>query len=244
MSHSVILLNAYAFFIALSSAPILAKEAQATVAEKMPPRAEEFLKSHDQDRDQKISKVEFERGKRVMRLSPEARTKIFNRLDKNKDGFLSRGELSPNSPKKKERLLARADLDRDGRISQLEFAQHIPFSKMTLERREKIFGRLDVNLDGFLDRKDTRLGKGMAQRGEEKRLPKMRVQEGDLDQSGALSWSEFQKLPQLESYSVEQKHRLFHRLDRDENTELNSRELRASAGRAKARKREKKEAKK
>jgi len=118
---------------------------------KRPPSPEEFLKAYDQNDDQKISKEEFRTGERASRLDPEIREKIFNRLDKNGDSFISALELQEMAPKRKRHSLAKADLDEDGRISKEEFSKHEHFAEMPAERRDEIFDRIDRNGDGFLD---------------------------------------------------------------------------------------------
>ena len=51
-------------------------------------RATDFFKQLDLDSDAKVSREEFAKGKRASQLPAEARLKIFDRLDKNNDGFI------------------------------------------------------------------------------------------------------------------------------------------------------------
>ncbi|MDB4636817.1 hypothetical protein OAE60_02890, partial [Akkermansiaceae bacterium] len=56
-------------------------------------RAADFFKQLDLDSDAKISREEFAKGKRASQLPAEARIKIFDRLDKNNDGFITAREF-------------------------------------------------------------------------------------------------------------------------------------------------------
>ena len=188
-----------------------------------PPKAGEFLKAFDLDKDGKVSKEEFGSGERTSRLDPASRGKLFARLDKDKDGFITPKEVaSPN----RYHSMAKADLNKDGRISKEEFFKHPPFAKIPVERMGKMFERFDHNSDGFIDRKDGRHGGGrVGPRGE--RFPRVRLKNLDSDKSGALSWKEFQKSPTLKNLSKEERRHAFRRLDADKNDELSSKELKS-----------------
>ncbi len=191
-----------------------------------PPSPDEFLKNYDLNQDQKISKEEFGVGERISRLDPASREKIFLRLDKDGDGFISREELKGMSPKHRRNPLAKADLDKDGRISREEFASHGPFAEMSEERRELIFDRLDHDADGFLDREDDRKSGGKGGRGE-RRVPRFKMKGLDLDGSGFLSWDEFKDAPAVLTMPAEERRQIFQRLDTDKNGELSQQELRS-----------------
>ncbi|MFT6179903.1 MAG: Ca2+-binding EF-hand superfamily protein [Paracoccaceae bacterium] len=192
---------------------------------KGPPRPEEFLKAYDLNKDGKVSKKEFAAGKRASRLDPEIRVKIFDRLDKDGDGFISSKELKGMAPKKGPHPLEKADLDKDDRISKEEFASHPPFAKMSDERRDKIFARLDHNSDGFLDQQEGRRGGRNGPRGE-KHLPRIRIKGLDLDHNGSLSWREFQKAPAVLPLPENEGRKWFQKLDKDKDGEITSEEIR------------------
>ena len=188
-----------------------------------PPKPGEFLKAFDLDHDGKVSKVEFDTGERTSRLAPEARGKLFARLDKDQDGFITPKELA--SPDR-DHSMSKADLNKDGRISKEEFSKHPPFEKIPVERRDKMFKRFDHNSDGFIDRKDGRHGAGrMGPRGE--KYPRLRLNDLDLDKSGALSWEEFRKSPSLQNLSKEERRKAFQKFDANKDDELSSKELRS-----------------
>lgn len=195
---------------------------------KGPPRPEEFLKAYDLNKDGKVSKEEFSSGERASRLDPEIRSKIFNRLDKDGDGFISIKELKGMAPKKGHHPLAKADLNKDDRISKEEFATHPPFAKMSEERRDRMFTRLDQNSDGFLDQKEGRHGGRKGPHGE-KPQPRIRIKGLDLDGNGSLSWGEFQNAPVVLALPENEQRKLFQRFDKDKDGEIGNEEIRDKA---------------
>ena len=190
---------------------------------KGPPRPEAFLKAFDSNADGTVSRAEFDAGERTSTLSEETRDKIFQRLDKDSDGFISSKELKGMKPKRGRDLLASADQNGDQKISKDEFAAHPPFEKLTEERRSELFERLDRNSDGFLDGKD---GGRHGPRGW-KLFPRLKMKELDLDESETLSWEEFQKAPMLLNLPEKGKRQVFDRIDSDESGELSAEEIRA-----------------
>jgi len=189
---------------------------------KGPPRPGEFLKVFDENKDGKVSRVEFDAGKRISVLNPEIRKKIFQRLDKNGDGFISTEELKQTNPKRGIDPLASADQNKDERISREEFAEHPHFARLSEERRSELFRRLDRNADGFLDKKD---GRRHGPRGGRK-LPRLKIKGLDLDENGSLSWGEFQNAPAILPLPEKEKRQIFNRFDRDRNREISSEEVR------------------
>jgi Ca2+-binding EF-hand superfamily protein len=120
----------------------------------------DFVKYHDRNGDGKVSPEEFAGGERAARLSEEARGKIFERLDKDGDGFITSKELKPRGRGPGAAFLKKADSDGDGRISRAEFLADPPFKKVDQERLNRMFDRMDQNKDGFIDKKDLEEGRG------------------------------------------------------------------------------------
>ena len=112
------------------------------------PRAAHFGKA-DADGNGRLSRAEV--AKSLPRLARE-----FDRIDSNKDGELSRPELSAWSKAHRHRRQAKAaerfkhaDTNGDGAISRAEAEQHAP-------RLAKRFDQIDSNKDGKLTQDELR----------------------------------------------------------------------------------------
>ncbi len=182
-------------------------------------RAADFFKQLDLDSDGRISRDEFAKGKRVAQLPVEDRTKLFDRLDKNDDGFLTGRELSPAPRDRHGQFLEKADKDKDGRVSREEFIANPPFAQADPERLNKMFDRMDRNSDGFLDGKDHGPGGGR------KRPPRIDFGKWDLDKDGAISWEEFQKSPAIRHFTDKERRQQFDKIDVDDDGKLTAGEF-------------------
>lgn len=187
------------------------------------PNFGEFVKHHDRDEDGKVSLEEFAAGERAARLSEEARGKIFERLDKDGDGFITNKELKTRGPGFGNSFLKKADSDGDGRVSREEFLANPPFKKVAEERLNKMFDRMDQNDDGFLDEKD--LGRMRPPGGG--RPPRFNFKELDTDQNGSLNLKEFQEAPFMKKLPENQAKAAFARIDSDDDGQLSSKEMRS-----------------
>ena len=101
------------------------------------PEAEERWKKLDQDNDGRISRSEWQRNEQA-----------FDRMDADKDGFLTKEELrlAVREFRGKHRNgLREMDADADGNISRSEW-----------KGKEETFKRLDTNNDGLLSRDELR----------------------------------------------------------------------------------------
>jgi len=179
-----------------------------------------FIKHHDRDQDGKVSPAEFAEGERAGRLSEEARGKIFARLDKDSDGFITGKELRVRERGMPKPFLKKADRDGDGRISREEFLANPVFKRAGDERLNKMFDRMDQNQDGFLDQKDREAGR------DKRRPPRGNQRELDLDQNGTIDFEEFQKAPWVGRMPQNERERIFKSMDGNEDGEISVAELR------------------
>lgn len=113
------------------------------------------------------------------RLDPD---KLFDRLDKNKDGFIDKDEAPPRL---KERF-DQVDTNKDGKISKEEFKQAMTvLQKLGGAGRQRnpdaLFDRLDKNKDGFIDKSEA-----------PERMQK-RFDQIDTDKDGKISREEFKR---------------------------------------------------
>ena len=96
----------------------------------------DLIKKLDQDNDGRISKEEY--------LSTH--TERFDRLDKNKDGYIDKSEAAKK--RKMKALIKRFDKDNDQKVSREEFPG--PDEK---------FNSMDENKDGYIDKSEAMKGR-------------------------------------------------------------------------------------
>lgn len=187
----------------------------------------DFLKHHDSDADGKVSPEEFANAKRASQLSEEAREKIFARLDKDNDGFITAKDLKSMEEDRFENFLAKADQDKDKRISKEEFLKNPPFDRVAEERLNKMFEHMDRNSDGFLDARDRRQGRGRMRPPGDRRVPKLNFKELDADKNGSISWREFQRSPMVKDLPGQERRESFQEIDADGDEMITGEELKS-----------------
>lgn len=192
-----------------------------------PPLFDETWKTADADLDGFISREEFAAMPRVQNLPEEKRTTIFDRLDKDDDGKLSREELMrfgrprDGEPAKK---FWELDADKSGGISFEEFKLGPFFKKLPPEKISELFERLDTDNDGIITPKDRpempfkrgdgkSRNKGDGHRGGDG--PEKAFEKLDANGDGSLSFGEFRTGPEVSDLSEEKQKSLFQRLDSD-----------------------------
>jgi len=180
----------------------------------------ELLKRADTNNDGVISRDEFFALERISKLPEEKRAKIFERLDKDRNGTLSKEELQEmrrgpgmrGMPK-----LEELDTDHSGGVNLEEFKASPFVRKLPPEEQGALFNRLDTDGDGQITPKDRpehppRDGKGLL-----KRL--------DANGDGAVSFEEFQKARFIERLSEDEQEKRFQELDRNGDKKLGEDEM-------------------
>lgn len=199
----------------------------------------EAWENADANRDGVISLAEFHGIERIQVLPEEQRGKIFERLDKDRDGNLGRDELMranrPHDSPMRKRLWE-LDLDRSGGISIEEFRQGHLFKKLQPKKMMEVFNHLDTDQDGLITPRDRpepsfRKGEGKprpkgkkgAKEGEGKspkdtgdpdRLRKM-IRKLDVGGDGSLSFDEFRVGPGIKDLDEDAQEDRFNQLDRN-----------------------------
>mgnify|MGYP003305176299 CR=1 FL=1 len=169
----------------------------------------QFMKTYDRNRDGKISFEEFGATKKTAALAEEGRRRLFNHLDKNKDGRITPNEL----PKAIPHPVRRSDLDRDGRISFGEFRKNARLKGISEERIKAMFSRMDHDKDRSLTAQDFGpRGAGPLDRAQIERL--------DANGDNAVSFAEWLESHRRRGNPEAELRRRFNMLDRNRDGKL------------------------
>ena len=120
----------------------------------MQPFAESWQKA-DPNKDGFITREEFDKLPRLSNVPDDKRNRLFQRLDKDADGRLSRDELTrlhknPDNAAQPMKRLWELDTDRSGGVDFEEFKTGHMYMKLNPERQKGVFDRLDTNRDGTI----------------------------------------------------------------------------------------------
>jgi len=190
-------------------------------AKKRPMRPD-LIKRYDLNRDHQLSREEFNQGQRVQKLDDEVKTKLFDRLDKNRDGFITPGELPTLSGAQVGRApLSQADANKDGGVSYEEFTKASRFKVISPDRLKAMFQHFDRNGDGVLDKQDHPADRHVWRRP----FPRIVFAELDSNQDKKLSFDEFLKASSLNLEQKGANRWLFERIDLDQDHLISPQEL-------------------
>ena len=185
------------------------------------------FKTLDADEDGFLSFEEFSQSPRLARIDVKKRRKLFNYLDRDKDGRLQMRELRHQPPQYMLALrkdFERLDVDESGGLDFLEFSKATQLSKMNEDELRLIFKKLDRNKDGNVQRFEIKVKLGP---GGGRGARHIDFKKYDVNSSGGLDFEEFSKLPWLGRIPEGRKKRLFQKLDQDHNGEVSPKEVRA-----------------
>lgn len=190
-------------------------------------------KAADTDHDEIISKAEFAMMRRVRSLPEERREALFERLDKNDNGNLERGEIARMMKRREgqEPFMPRLwelDVNKSGGVSFEEFKVSRVFSKLDAKKQQAVFRRLDTNKDGVISPKDRpeapfkREGaKPHPKRpdggkpGRKRMEPRQIIRQLDKDENGKLSFEEFRAGPAVRDLTEDEQEDRFEVLDKN-----------------------------
>lgn len=200
----------------------------------------EAWKLADADRDGFISREEFAMMPRLQKLPEEKRALLFERIDKNGDGKLGRDELiqmagpRDGAVDQPEKRLWELDTDRSGGISFEELKAGPIFKKLSPEKQQKVFARLDTDEDGVITPQDKpeppfrrpeghprpdhpRPDGGHPEAGER---PEQINRKLDVNGDGSLSFEEFRAGPAMKKLTEDQQEDRFELLDRNHDQKI------------------------
>ncbi|MGC6427178.1 MAG: EF-hand domain-containing protein [Akkermansiaceae bacterium] len=142
-----------------SDGMITRKEIKPAGKEYSFPDPGKLLRQADKNKDRRITKEEFAAYPRFARLNETSRKRLFDRLDRNKDGVIDPKDrpkgYGPGGPGPGQ-IFRKFDINQDEKLSYREFLEMPHVQKIPEKSRKKSFDRLDQDSDGLLHSKEFR----------------------------------------------------------------------------------------
>lgn len=183
------------------------------------------FKDVDVNKDGALSFEEFSSMSRLKNMDESKRRKLFDFLDRDKDGKLHMRELQPREPKwigalRKE--FAKVDANKDGSLDLAEFSKLPFFKDKDQEMVKKIFEKADRNKNQKIDRQELKFPTGSRQHAH------LDFAKYDKNSSGGLDFQEYSAIPWMKKCPDGRRKKLFDRIDADKNGEISQKEIRAA----------------
>lgn len=213
----------YFFLIILSaSLPLLAETSEKKDKRPFPLKAmEKRFQKLDTDQNGSISKDEFQDNERLKSASAEQIDKLFNRIDKNSDGQITRQEMRPLPMPKRPQF----DFSKHGPLDFEAFSKLPRVSRLPGGMKQRLFKRLDSNEDQVIDQSDvSSRGQRRFQNRKDDSSRRINWKELDKNEDKQISFEEFFAHPRHQSLGEDKAEDLFESLDKDQNGVLSTEE--------------------
>jgi Ca2+-binding EF-hand superfamily protein len=117
-----------------------------------------YLTRADKDKSGRVSYHEFLATPPSSQADPERLKKMFDRMDRNSDGFLDRKDQGPSGGRKRSPRMefSKLDLNQDGAVSRAEFRKHPGHQLLPEQERRQRFDRIDGDENGKLSASEVR----------------------------------------------------------------------------------------
>lgn len=183
------------------------------------------FKEADIDKDGTLNFDEFSQMGRVSKLESEKRRKLFDYLDRDKDGKVQMRELQPREPGwvgALRRGFNQLDLDKNGTLSLQEFSRLADFAGKKEEMVARFFVKMDRNKNKEIERNELKVS------GNPRSRPHFDFGKYDINTSGGLDLEEYSKIPWMDKWPEDRRKKLFQRIDVDKNGEISLAEIRSA----------------